>query len=111
MKKRDIIIVSLIVTILLTAAIAISLKLKKKDYPKIAYINNVSYYGTGKKCKVVPKKMVDGTIETFIDPQIMPDMPNSANFGAEYEALGYMFLDDGQLIVQIGEDWYYFDRK
>lgn len=81
------------------------------EYPQIVYIDNVSYYNTAQKCDMVPKKMPEGTIETFVSPEIMPDAYNSANFGSEYGTLSYMFLDDGTLIVQIGEDWYNFETK
>ncbi len=81
---------------------------KSEEYPKIVYIDNVSYYGTDEVCQMVPRKAPDGIIETFVDSAIMPDAYNSANFGAEQGQLEYMFTDDGQLIVHIGEDWYYF---
>lgn len=83
----------------------------KEEYPKIAYIDDVSYYGTDRICEMVPRKMPDGTIETFVEKEIMPDSYNSANFGSEYEKLEYMFLDDGQLIIHIGEEWQYFEKQ
>lgn len=83
---------------------------EQSDYPMIAYIDNENYYGTGEICEAVPRKTPDGTIETFVDKEIMPDAYNSANFGSEYEKLEYMFLEDGQLIIHIGEDWIYFEK-
>lgn len=79
-------------------------------YPKIVYINNVTYYGTDEICEMVPRKAPDGIIETIIESEIMPDSYNSANFGADQGQIEYMFLDDGKLIVHIGEDWYYFEQ-
>lgn len=78
------------------------------EYPMIAYIDNVNYYGTGEICDMVPRKAPDGIIETFVDKEIMPDAPFSANFGQDQGSLEYMFLDDDQLIIHIGENWYYF---
>lgn len=82
-----------------------------EEYPKIVYINNESYYGTDNICEAVPRRMPDGVIETYIESEIMPDSFNSANFGSEDKPLEYMFLDDGQLIVHIEEDWFYFDKQ
>ena len=79
------------------------------DYPQIAYIENVTYYGNGEVCTMVPRKAPDGTIETFVPKEIMPDAHNSANFGQEQGQLEYMFLEDNQLIIHIGDDWYYFE--
>ena len=84
---------------------------KKDDYPKIAYIDNVSYYGTDEMCETVPKKAPDGIIETFVDENIMPDAYNSANFGSEQGKIEYIFLENNQLIVHLGEDWYYFEPR
>lgn len=83
----------------------------KQEYPKIAYIENINYYGTDEKCEAVPRKAPDGVIETFVNKEIMPDAYNSANFGLEQENLEYMFLEDGRLIIHIGEDWYYFEKQ
>lgn len=83
----------------------------EQEYPKIVFIDNVLYYGTGEECLQVPRKMTDGTIETFCEKEIMPDAPNSANFGAENEKMEYMFLEDGQLIVHDGEAWFYFEKE
>ncbi len=82
-----------------------------QDYPRIVLINNASYYGSDEKCAAVPRKAPDGTIETFVDAEIMPDVNGTANFGAEQGQLEYMFVEDGRLIVHIGEDWYYFDKQ
>lgn len=79
------------------------------EYPQIVYIDNVSYYNTDKICEMVPRQMPDGVIETFVDPAIMPDMFSSANFGSEYGSLEYIFLESGELIVHVGENWYYFE--
>lgn len=84
---------------------------EESEYPKIAYIDNVTYYGTGEVCQTVPRKAPDGTIETFVSPEIMPDAYNSANFGSEAGSLEYMFLEDGQLIIHIDENWYYFENN
>ena len=80
-------------------------------YPQIAYIHNTSYYGTGEICDMVPRKAPDGTIETFVPEEIMPDAPNSANFGRQQKKLEYIILEDKRLIVHIGENWYYFEEK
>ena len=85
--------------------------MSNQNYPQIAYIDNVTYYGTEKICEMVPRKAPDGVIETFVSPEIMPDAYNSANFGAEQEKLEYMFLEDNQLIIHIGDDWYYFEQR
>lgn len=82
----------------------------EEDYPQIAYIENEAYYGTDEICEMVPRKAVDGVIETYVPKEIMPDAHNSANFGSEEEPVEYMFLEDGQLIVHIGENWYYFEK-
>lgn len=84
---------------------------KKEEYPQIAYIRNVSYYNTQTVCEAVPRKMPDGVVETFVPQEIMPDAPESANFGQEYGSMEYMFLDDGQLIMHLGDNWYYFVQK
>lgn len=83
----------------------------EQAYPKIVYIDNVLYYGTDKECLQVPRKMADGNIETFCSKEIMPDAPNSANFGEENESMEYMFLEDEQLIVHDGETWFYFEKE
>jgi len=83
----------------------------EETYPKIAYIEDELYYGTDTICEMVPRKMPDGVIETFVDKEIMPDSFDSANFGSEYSTLEYMFLDDGRLIIHIGEDWFYFEKR
>lgn len=111
MKKKIIIISIVVVVIVAIGIIYASLNKKKDSYPQIAYINNVSYYGTGEKCDMVPRKMPDGVIETIIESEIMPDMPMSANFGSEYGSMEFMFLDDGRLIIHMGEDWYYFEQQ
>ena len=82
-----------------------------EEYPQIVYIDGELYYGTGEECQMVPKKAPDGTIETFCPAEIMPDAPQSANFGQEYEKLEYMFLDDGELIIHIGEQWMLFEAE
>lgn len=81
------------------------------EYPKIVVIGEASYYGTDEKCEMVPRKAVDGTIESFVDAAIMPDVDGYANFGADQGKLEYMFVEDGRLIVHIGDDWYYFEKK
>lgn len=83
----------------------------EQEYPKIVYIDNVFYYGTGEECQQVPRKMADGTIETFCAKEIMPDAPNSANFGEENGSMEYMLLEDGQMIVHDGEGWFYFEKE
>lgn len=86
-------------------------KEEKIEYPQIAYVNNILYYGTGEICDMVPRKAPDGTIETFVPEEIMPDAPNSANFGRQQKKLEYIILEDKRLIVHIGENWYYFEEK
>lgn len=88
-----------------------AVKEEKIEYPQIAYVNNISYYGTGEICDMVPRKAPDGTIETFVPEEIMPDAPNSANFGRQQKKLEYIILEDKRLIVHIGENWYYFEEK
>lgn len=83
----------------------------EQEYPKIVFIENASYYGTDEKCEVVPRKAVDGVIETFVDAEIMPDVDGLANFGADQGKLEYMFVEDGRLIIHIGDDWYYFENQ
>lgn len=112
--KKNIVIIIVAVLILATAgviAFTVNTKNKKDSYPKIVYINNVSYYGTDEKCEMVPRRMPDGTITTFTPAEIMPDMFESANFGSEFGSMEYMILEDGRLIVHMGEDWYYFDEQ
>lgn len=115
MKKNTIIaiVVAVVAVIVVVLAIIVTTSKMKKteEYPKIVYIDNVSYYGTDKICDTVPKMMPEGTIETFTPQEIMPDMPFSANFGAEYGSLEYMHLEDGSLIVHVGNDWYFFESK
>ena len=82
-----------------------------QEYPKIVFIENASYYGTDEICELVPRKVPDGVIETFVDAAIMPDVDGYANFGAEQGKLEYMFVEDGRLIVHIGDDWYYFEKQ
>ncbi len=82
---------------------------EKTVYPKIVCADNTLYYGTDEKCEAVPRRSPDGTIETFVPEEIMPDAHNSANFGSEWGKLEYMFTEDGRLMVHIGEDWYYFE--
>lgn len=79
-----------------------------EEYPMIVNIDQVLYYGTGEECMQVPRKAPDGSIKTFYPPEIMPDMPESANFGEEGEELQYMFLEDGSLIVQVNGQWMFF---
>ena len=116
-KKTMIVIVAVVVILIALIAIIVGVNNKSQEgalteeYPQIAYIDNVSYYGTGNICDMVPRKTPDGMIETFVSAEIMPDAYNSANFGAEYGSLEYMFLDDGQLIIHVGEDWYYFNKQ
>lgn len=86
-------------------------KAEEQKYPEIAYINNENYYKTDKICETVPRKMPEGTIVTYVEKEIMPDSPQSANFGSEEEPVEFMFLDDGQLIVHVGENWYYCEKK
>lgn len=81
------------------------------EYPKIVYVDSVLYYGTDEVCEIVPRKAPDGIIETFVPEEIMPDAYNSANFGSEQGSLEYIFLEDGQLIVHIGEEWFYFEMQ
>ncbi|MDO4976857.1 MAG: hypothetical protein Q4E53_06305 [Eubacteriales bacterium] len=88
-----------------------SVETTEQEYPKIVFIDNVLYYGSNEECLQVPRKMADGTIETFYAKEIMPDAPNSANFGSENEKMEYMFLEDGQLIVHDGEAWFYFEKE
>lgn len=115
MKKKTIIIAALAVVIVAAVAVITSISNKKEDsseateYPRIVYVNGNTYYATNEKCDMVPRKMPEGKIETFIDSAIMPDMMDSANFGSEYGSIEYMFLDDGRLIIHLGEDWYYCD--
>lgn len=111
MNKKTICIISIVASLAIICSIVVALKLKKDKYPKIVYIKGDTYYGTNKKCDIIPRKMPDGVIDTFIENEIMPDMMDSANFGKEYEKLEYMFLEDGQLIVKMGEDWYYFKNN
>lgn len=82
-----------------------------EEYPKIVNIDQVLYYGTDEECMQVPRKAPDGSIKTFCPPEIMPDMPESANFGEEDEELPYMFLEDESLIVQINCQWMYFEKE
>lgn len=88
-----------------------SVESTEQEYPEIAYINNENYYKTDKICEMVPRRMPDGIIETYVEKEIMPDSPQSANFGSEQEKVEYMFLEDGQLIVHVGENWYYCEQK
>lgn len=82
------------------------------EYPQIAFIEDEFYYGTGEICTMVPRKAPDGMIETIVSKEIMPDAHNSANFGAEDDQMEFMFLEEeGQLIIHIGEDWYYFEKQ
>ena len=110
--KRNIII-AIVVTLLAIAVVILALVVSRKKenkYPRIAYIDNELYYDTGKICETVPRKMPDGLIETFVSAEIMPDMPNSANFGFDNESMEYMRLDDGRLIIHVGKDWYFFEN-
>lgn len=109
--KKSLLIGVAIAAVVAVIAIIIAFATKKEKYPKIVYIDNELYYGTDKVCEVVPRKMPDGIIETIIESEIMPDSPNSANFGAEYGNMEYMFLEDGQLIVHEGEKWFYFEAS
>ncbi len=81
------------------------------QYPQIAYIDDVLYYKTNEVCEMVPRKAPDGIIDTFVEKEIMPDSPNSANFGAEEGKLEYIILEDSRLIIHVGENWYYTDTK
>ena len=79
---------------------------------QIANIDGDMYYNTGKKVEMVDRMISDGIIENFYDPQIMPDMIDSANFGSEYEALPYKYEEDDRHVdIKIGEVWYRFERK
>ena len=108
-NKSILIVVALGAIVVVIMAIVISRK-KETKYPKIAYIENELYYDTGKVCKTVPRKMPDGLIDTFVPAKIMPDMPNSANFGSDKESMEYMHLDEGRLIIHIGKKWYFFEK-
>ena len=111
MKKN--IIISIVVTILAIMVVILTLLLSRKKeakYPRVVYIENELYYDTGKICETVPRKMPDGMIETFVPAEIMPDMPNSANFGTDSESMEYMRLDDGRLIIHVGKNWYFFEN-
>lgn len=111
--KRMIMSVLLIMLLVVTGVCGCGKKAEEEqnDYPKIAYIDDITYYGTDEVCTMVPRKAPDGTIETFVSPEIMPDAHNSANFGSGQGKLEYMHLEDGQLIIHIGEDWYYFESQ
>lgn len=106
MKNR---IINYLFVIMIICAFSLVGCTKKQEYPQIAYIDNVTYYGTNEVCSMVPRKAPDGVIETFVSPEIMPDAYNSANFGSEQGQIEYMFTDDGKLILHIGEEWYYFE--
>lgn len=83
----------------------------EEEYPMILCIETTLYYGTEEKCEMLPRKAPDGKIETFIEKEIMPDADGVANFGADKGPLEYMFLEDGRLIVHVGENWYYFKKQ
>ena len=83
-------------------------KEQEVEYPKIVYVNNISYYGTDEICEMVPRKAPDGVIETFVPREISPDAPNSANFGEDGKSMEYMILEDHSLILHMGDNWYYF---
>ncbi len=112
MKKKTVIIIAVVAIIALVAIILGFANGKKTEtsnetnYPKIVYVDGNTYYATDDKCEMVPRKAPDGVIETFIQSEIMPDMMDSANFGSEYGSIEYMFLEDGTLIIHLGEDWY-----
>lgn len=110
--KRNISILIVVTLVAIGVAIMAILVSRKKEtkYPRIAYIENELYYDTGKVCETVPRKMPDGLIETFVPAEIMPDMPNSANFGSDKENMEYMRLDEGRLIIHIGKKWYFFEK-
>lgn len=111
MKKMIGIVVAVAVAIVIAVVIFINIKPEKQENPRIAYILGDLYYVTDNKCEMVPRKMADGVIETFVQPDIMPDMFDSANFGSEYGSMEYMFLDDGRLIIKMGNNWYYCDKQ
>lgn len=115
MKKKYVVIL-VVAAVLIVASVGVLLFLKEdekkeieEDYPQIVYIDDCSYYGTDEVCEMVPRRNPDGKIDTFVPKEIMPDSYNSANFGSEYESLEYMFLEDGKLIVHVGELWYFFE--
>lgn len=75
-------------------------------YPEIVCTKDGLFYKSDEICMMVPKRMPDGFIKTFVPADIMPDMPESANFGKEYGCLEYMSLEDGRKIVKCGDTWY-----
>lgn len=101
--------IGMLLSLLLVLGVCGCGKTEEPVYPKIAYIDNNTYYGTDEICENVPRKAPDGFIETFVDKEIMPDAYNSANFGSEQGTLEYMFLEDGRLIIHIDENWVYFE--
>lgn len=110
-KKVIVAICAIILVVGLGFGLKLSGKLGGSKYPQIVYIDNELYYATEEKCDMVPKKMPDGVIETFVPKEIMPDMPDSANFGEEQGQIEYMYLDEGSLIVHIGDNWYYCSQE
>lgn len=107
MNKKIILIIVAAAIVFIGIIAVVCISNKKSEYPQIAYIDDEIYYCSDKIVEMVPRQMPDGIIDTFVDAQIMPDMYNSANFGSKYGSLEYMFLEDGQLIIHVGENWYY----
>ena len=81
-----------------------------EEAPQIVNIDDVLYYGTGEVVEIVDRAVADGRIENFYDSAIMPDMLDSANFGAEYGSMPYKFEEDIAFVdVKVGETWYRFE--
>jgi len=85
-------------------------QIKKIEYPEIVCIGDSLYYKTDEICERVPRRMPDGLIKSFYPVEIMPDAHESANFGAEYECLEYMFTEDTEVIVHLGKEWFYCEN-
>lgn len=83
----------------------------RRKYPQIAYIDRNLYYKTDRICEMVPRRMPDGVINTFVPREIMPDGVDSANFGRKEKSLEYMFLESGELIINFKGIWYYCEKE
>lgn len=100
--------VSLICILLVLSLLGCGRNNRIKDYPASIMVNDTVYYSTGNAVPVeVDESALLFTVSYAVDG--VPKKNGEANFGRD-AGVPYAVLEDGMVVVLIGEEWIEFDK-
>ena len=100
--------ISLISILLVFSLLGCGRNNRKKDYPASIMVDDTVYYSTGNAVPVeVDESALLFTVSYAVDG--VPKKNGEANFGRD-AGVPYAVLEDGMVVVLIGEEWIEFDK-